>query len=315
VESAAGVTTLPLGGGIDGFGLHVVGRTMANPEAAPSADRFVVTPGYFKTLDVRLVRGRLLDATDRQNALATAVINEKLARAEFGLEDAIGQQIRLGPPDAAPRTIVGIVGEVRHQGLDATPNYQVYVPQAQWVWAESAMTLVVRVAGDPLLLAMPIRAVLAELDPSQPVADVRAYADIVAATTATRRVSAWLLAGFAAVALTLAVIGLYGALGVLVGQRKHEIGVRMALGASAADIARRIVGQGMRPSMVGLLLGMATAGLLAGEIRSQLFGVSELDPMTFAVAGVVLVAAALLACAVPALRASRINPVTALRAE
>jgi putative ABC transport system permease protein len=315
VQAAAGVTTLPLGGGVDGYGLHIAGRLLANPEAAPAADRFVVTPGYFETLGIRLRRGRLLEATDRQGATSVAVINETLAREQFPGEDAIGHEIMLGPPDAPARTIVGVVGDVRHHGLETPQTYQVYVPQAQWAWAETILTLVVRSARDPQSLATPIRAIVKGIDPVQPVTNVRAYADIVAATTATRRVAAELLVVFATVALVLAIVGLYGALGVFVGQRQREIGVRLALGARATEIAGRVMAQGMRPAVAGLLLGLLAAAASARGVRSLLYGVGEVDPLTFSLAGIALLCTAGVACAIPAWRASRINPVSALRAE
>ncbi|MGE3473533.1 MAG: ADOP family duplicated permease, partial [Vicinamibacterales bacterium] len=181
VEATGGVTTLPLGGGIDGYGLHIVGRFAANPEDAPMADRFVVTPGVFETLRIPLQRGRYLGDADGAGAARVAVINRTAADELFPGEDPLGHQVVLGGQQGAPRTIVGIVGDVRHHGLDRPVGFQVYVPQAQWAWAETLMTLVVRTAGDPLALARPVREAVLALDRSQPVTDIEPYAAVVAA--------------------------------------------------------------------------------------------------------------------------------------
>jgi predicted permease len=315
VEAAGAVTTLPLGGGVDGYGLHVAGRFLANPEAAPSADRFVVTPGFFEALRVRTLRGRLLDARDGQGAPLAAVVNRRLAREIFPGEDALGRQICLGPPTAPRRTIVGVVDDVRHHGLDEAPGYQVYVPQAQWAWAETSMTVVLRTRGEPLALAAPLRRIVRDLDAAQPVTSVRSYEDVVAATTGTRRFTTALLGVFAGAALAMAVVGLYGALGVVVAQRRREIGVRLALGAKAESIRRMVVAQGMKPVLLGLGLGFGLSLLGARALRSLLYGVPAQDPSTFAAVALLLGSGAALACLVPAWRASRIDPVATLRAE
>jgi putative ABC transport system permease protein len=315
VQSAAAVTTLPLGGNVDGYGLHVVGRPLANPQSAPSADRFVVTPDYFELMRMPLIRGRLLGREDRRGGAAVAVVNATLAEEIFPGEDAIGRQIALGPPDAPPRTIVGIVGDVRHRGVDAPITYQAYVPQAQWVWAETDMTILVRTAGRPLAMAASVRQVLREIDPAQPVGAVRDYPEVVASALATRRVAAQLLTLFAAVAFVLAAVGLYGALGVVARQRQHEIGVRMALGARASEVARLVMTQGLRPAILGLLAGIIVAAASANGVAALLFGVSGLDPGTFVAAATALIAAAIIASAVPAWRAARTSAVIALRAD
>jgi predicted permease len=315
VEAAAAVTTLPLGGGVDGFGLHVIDRPLANPEQAPSADRFVVTPGFFETLRIRLIRGRALAARDAQGAPAVAVVNRRIADEIFPGEDPLGRAIALGPPEAEPRTIVGVVDDVRHQGLDGPPGYQVYVPQAQWAWAETQLTLVLRAGTDPASLAEPLRRSVRQFDAGQPLTRVERYTDLVAATTGTRRFTTGLLASFALSALMLALVGLYGALGVVVSQRRREIGVRLALGARATQIRRMVLAQGLRPVVAGLAAGSALGALGAFALRSLLFGVEPLDPVTFAGSLVALLACATLACAAPAWRASATDPATTLRAE
>jgi len=315
VTAAAAVTTLPLAGGVDGYGLHIAGRPYANPEQAPSGDRFVVTPQFFTALGIPLLRGRMLDAGDAQGRAAVAVVNRTLAEALFPSEDPLGHELSLGPPTAAKRRIVGIVGDVRHHGLDVPVGYQVYVPQAQWAWAETFMTLVVRTRGDPAAVAAPIREIVRNVDPAQPVTRVRRYQEVVGASLGTRRFATVLLCAFAATALTMALIGLYGALGVYVGQRRQEIGVRLALGAPAAAIRRLVLGQGMRPAVAGLAAGLLVAALSVGVLRTLLHEVRTLDPGTFVVAAIVLLASASAACFVPAWRASRIDPAATLRTE
>jgi putative ABC transport system permease protein len=313
VTAAAGVTTLPLGGGVDGYGLHIEGRLHANPQEAPSADRFIVTADFFRALRIPLVRGRLLEASDVQDGEAVAVINRTAAGELFPGEDPLGRRIMIGPSNAAPRRIVGVVGDIRHHGLDVPVRYQVYVPQAQWAWAETAMTLIVRAERDPASLARPVREIVASIDPRQPITNVRLYDDIVAASTSTRRFAATLLTIFAITALALAAIGLSGALGVVVGQRRQEIGVRLALGARPAGIARMVLGQGLRPALIGLAIGLLAAGASVQAVGALLYQVQPLDPVTYAAAALLLVACAAIASVGPALRASRVDPASILR--
>ena len=315
VASAAGVTTLPLGGDVDGFGLHLASKPLANPEAAPSADRFVVTPGYFDVLSMKAKRGRLLADRDTQDAAPVVVVNERLVRELFPQADALGQQIILGPATAKPRTIVGVVGDVAHHGLDRKPGYQVYVPQTQWAWAEGTLTLVVRAAGDPAALAQPIRRIVREVDPRQPITAVATYDSIVSGSTGTRRLAAGLLSLYGFAALALSVIGLYGAVSVLVGQRQREIGLRLALGARAEQIRAMVFAKGLTPVAAGLAVGFFAALTAVAALDSLLYGVAPQDPTTFGLVFVTLSVTAFLACALPAWRASRTDPATTLRAE
>lgn len=315
VTAAAGVTTLPLGGGVDGFGFHVAGRLTANPEDAPSADRFVVTPDYFETLHVPLLRGRLLDRRDAQQAAAVAVINRQAADTMFGGDDPIGRQVALGPPNAQPRTIVGIVGDVRHHGLDVPVAAQVYVPHAQWAWAETQMALVVRTSGDLAALATAVRAALREIDPAQPITDVQTYEAVIAGTTATRRFVAATLTTFAVLALVLAAVGLYGALSVTVAQRRFEIGVRLALGARAEAIRRMVFLDGLQPVMAGAVVGTLAALVVLRRVGDLLFEVQPADAASLAATLALLLSAGAAVCIVPAWRASRIDPARSLRAD
>jgi putative ABC transport system permease protein len=315
VTAAGAVTTLPLGGGVDGYGFHIEGRPHANPQEAPSADRFIVAPDFFKALRVPLERGRFLEPSDSQSTEAVAVINRTAAVELFPGEDPIGRRVMLGPPDAPPRRIVGIVGDVRHMGLDIPVRYQVYAPQSQWVWAETAMVLLIRSDRHPLALSGPVRDLLHTIDPAQPISNVRLYEDVVAASTSARRFAANLLTVFAATTLVLAIIGLSGALGVVVRQRQREIGVRLALGARPAGITRMVLEQGLRPAIVGVVVGLAAAAASVGTIRALLYQVDALGPSTYLMSAVFLMACAAAACLGPAIRASRIAPASALRSD
>ena len=315
VTSAAAVTTLPMGGGVDGYGLHIEGRFTANPEDAPSADRFVVTPDYFVAMGIPLVRGRVLDARDGQAAEPVALINRTTAETLFPGEDPLGHRVVLGSQNGAPRIIVGIVGDVRHHGLDRPVGPQIYVPQAQWAWSETQMTLVVRTSINPASLATSARRVLREADGSQPVTDMRPYADVVATTTSTRRFVAGTLSVFAAAALLLSVVGLYGALSVAVALRRMEIGIRLALGARAESIRWMVFLTGLRPVIVGLAIGTVAAVFALRGMGELVLDVRPLDPASLGGAAGVLLVAGAAACLLPAWRASRIDPAMSLRAD
>jgi putative ABC transport system permease protein len=315
VQSAAAVSTLPVSGDIDGYGFHVAGRLTANPEDAPTADRFSVAGDLFTTLGIPLLAGRLLDARDGPASERVVVINRAAATSLFAGEDPIGRQVMLGPPTADPRTIVGVVGDVRHLGLDQQVRPQAYVPHAQWAFPDTLMTLTLRSSGDPLALAGAVRGVLRDVDRSQPVTDIRPYEDVVATSTGTRRFVANVLTGFAALALVLAVIGLYGAVSVTVAQRRMEIGIRMALGARAETIRGMVFAHGLTPVVGGVLLGLIAALALLGAASGLLFEVSPADPVALGSTLGVLLLTGAVACAVPAWRASRINPAASLRAE
>jgi putative ABC transport system permease protein len=315
VTAAAAVTSLPLSGDVDGFGLHIVGRFTANPEDAPSADRFAVTPGFFDTMRIPLVRGRVLDGRDTFERERVAVINRTAAETLFAGGDPLGHQIVLGGPRGDPRTIVGIVGDIRHHGLHRDVGPQVYVPQAQWAWAETQLTLVVRTSPEGAPEPPTLRAVVSEIDPSQPVTDLRSMSAVIAATTGTRRFVAGGLVVFAGLALLLAVVGLYGALSVAVEQRRLEIGIRLALGARADEIRRMMLTHGLRPVVAGLVAGFGLVFVAARALAGLVFGVAPTDPTAMTIAFGVLLGASTMACAVPAWRAGRVDPARSLRAE
>jgi putative ABC transport system permease protein len=239
-----------------------------------------------------------------------------MAAALWPNEDPLGQRIRVAGGDDNPmRTIVGVVGDVRHYGLHLPATLQVYVPHDQTHYPRPDLTVVVRTSGDPLLLAAAVRDVVRTVDPLQPVTNMQSYDAIVSASMATRRFTLALLAAFAGTALLLATIGLYGALSYVVSQRQREIGVRVAMGAVAADIAQLVVKQGMRPTTIGLAVGVLTSLALGRTVEALLYGIPSTDMVTFAAVTVVVTGCAFIACWLPARRAAHIDPAATLRSE
>jgi putative ABC transport system permease protein len=313
VEKAAAVTALPFTGGAV-LAFSVEGRPAPPPSQEPDAEYRVVTPQYFETLGISLVRGSLFTQEHSGNAPAVAVINETLARKVFPGEDPIGKRINLGNPETSPwRTIIGIVRDVHQKALDEAPYPQMYAPYAQF--PSRGMTLIARTSSDPSALAPAIRNELSAMDKDQPLYNVRTMEQVMSESIARQRFSMLLIAIFAGVGLVLASVGIYGVMSYVVAQRTHEIGVRMALGASAQDVLKMVVRQGMILALIGTGLGLGAAFLLSRLITSLLFNVSATDPLTYALISSLLIGVALLACYIPARRATRVDPMTALRYE
>ena len=297
----------------DSAGFHVHGRTSGNPEEAPMADRFAVTVDYFRVLRIPVLRGRDFTSRDDGGAARVALINETAARELFPGEDPVGRRISLGPATDPPREIVGIVGDVRHRGLAEPISYQAYVPLAQY--GSAPVSLVVRSAAPLPAVAARIRGTVRALDRTQVAHDVRSFDSIVQATLAERRFLLTLITGFAAAALALAVIGLYGIVSYVVAQRTRDIGLRVALGAGRADIRALVFRIGMSPVAAGLAVGFALVVILTRPLETLLFSVRPLDGLAIGGALAVLCACASAACYLPARRATRIDPISALRAE
>jgi len=319
VEMAGATSHLPLAGGQLTYGFAIEGR----PELAaagdsggmPEADFRAVTPGYLDALRIPLRAGRGVAPSDAAGATPVAWINEAAARAYWPGEDPLGRRIQIARGRGTPpwREIVGIVGDLRHEGLAVPPRPEVYVPFAQDPLPYFAVTL--RTGGDPAALAVPLRAAMHEVDADQPVSRLRPMADLVAASTSGTRFQGTLLGAFASIALLLAAVGIYGVMAHAVARRTREIGVRMALGAARGDILRLVVGHGMRLAAAGITLGIGGALALTRLLRAQLFGVAPTDPATFVCVTLGLAAVALAACWLPARRATRVEPLSALRAE
>jgi len=287
-----------------------------------------VTPGFFRTLGVDVLRGRAFDGADRRGARLVAVINEAAARRYWPGRSPLGARITLGAPstpelaDPAPRTIVGVAGDVREAGLDEQAPPIAYVPVAQMPDPLAAtfvkllpFSLAVRAGGAAPALAPQLRRAVAAVDPEQPLTDVRAMDDIVAGSLGPRRFTATLLGLLSLLALALAAPGIYGVLAYLVQQRRREIGVRMALGAAAPQVLGLVLRQGMAPVAAGIAAGLAGAFALSRLLGNLLYGVGAHDPASFASAPAALALVAILACLIPARRASRIDPVVVLREE
>ena len=314
VERVAAVTALPFTGGAI-LAFSVEGRPAPPPGGnTPDAEYRVVTPSYFETMGITLIRGSAFTEQHANNTPAVAVINETMARKHFPGEDPIGKRINLGNPETSPwRTVIGIVRDVRQKALDEEPYPQMYASYAQF--PTRSLTLVARTSGDPATLVPAIRNELAGMDKDQPLFNVRTMEQVMSESIARQRFSMLLIAIFAGVGLVLASVGIYGVMSYTVAQRTHEIGVRMALGASARDVLKMVVRQGMMLALVGTGLGLVASFLLTRLIASLLFEVSATDPLTYVLISLLFISLALLACWIPARRATRVDPMVALRYE
>jgi putative ABC transport system permease protein len=283
-------------------------------QQTPGTTYHSVSAGYFQAMGMRLVGGRWL--TDREPSRAV-MINQSFARAVYGKADPLGRRIRM--PGSSPgqeplATIVGVVADMRYEKLDAHPAPETYIPYRQAVFVRS-MDIMVRTPGDASAMAGIMRKLIADLDRTQPVYDVQTVEQALADSIAPRRFNLLLLGIFAAAALLLAVVGIYGVMGYAVTQRTHEIGVRMALGARRVEVVRMVVQQGMATAAAGIAVGVVAALGLTRVMGSLLYEIAPTDGPTFAVVCSILAAAAFLACCLPGLRASKVDPVVALRYE
>jgi predicted permease len=283
----------------------------------PDNETREILPDYFKVMGVPLVRGRLLTGADTFDAPGVVVINEAMARRYWpNGEDPIGRRVRLHTLGKMRpwSTIVGIVGDVHGFGLDKPVRAEMYFPYAQMRRA-GGLAIVLRTDGDPAAMANAARVALAEHDPGQPIFDVRPMSELVASSLAQRRFALMLMLVFAAVALLLAAVGIYGVMSYTVAQRTQEIGIRIALGASPSSVLAMVVKDGMLLVAAGLIVGLAGALALTHLVSSMLYGVSATDAPTFAAIAAVLAGTALVATIIPARRATRVDPMLALRAD
>ncbi|MFP5264641.1 MAG: ABC transporter permease [Blastocatellia bacterium] len=317
VESVGAINDLPLGGDRDSTAFAVEGRPAPPPGERPSTEWRLVNPDYFKAMSIPVLRGRAFTEEDATDAPRVVVINDSFARRFFPNEDPVGRRIILDLTisNAAPvaREIVGVAGDVRDLGLDAEPGPEVYAPYLQE--PVPYMAIMVKAKADPAALGPAVRGEVLAIDKDQPISSIQGMEQVIKDSVAGRRFNMTLFAIFAAVALLLAAVGIYGVMAYSVTRRTHEIGIRMALGASSSDVLRLVLGQGMTLALIGMAAGLAASAALTRVMSSLLYEVSATDPLTFAVITLLLAGVALMACYIPARRAMKVDPMVALRYE
>ena len=318
VQSAAAVNILPLGGGFSCDSFTRDDRPLKSGDE-PCAEYRSVTPDYFRAMGIALLAGREFTDRDQQTSAPVAIINEALARQFWPDENPIGMRLTPDTGEHVSREIIGIVKDIKHFGLDIETAPELYVPHFQDPWPRS-MTMVLRTQGDPMSLSAAVRSEVKEMDKALPVLNIRSMDQLLSRSVAEPRFRTVLLGGFAALALLLASLGIYGVIAYSVSQRTREIGIRMALGAQMPDIMRMVVRQGLLLTSAGVAIGIAcafvlTRVLLTGVLSSFLYQVSVTDTMIFVAIPLILIGVALGACFVPARRATKVDPMIALRYE
>ncbi|HEX8027558.1 MAG TPA: ABC transporter permease [Vicinamibacterales bacterium] len=311
VVSVGGTTRVPLGSTSVSTSVQIEGRPVPVAEQ-PEVQFRRAMHNYFGTMAIPIRRGRDFDRNDTPTAPSVAVINETMARKLFANQDPIGQHIRTGPNPSGPwTTIVGVIGDVRHGGLEETPQPEMYISYQQG--PPVSPFIVLRTTGDPAAMAETVRAEARRIDKNLPIYDVRTMSALRSESVSTRRFILLIVGAFGLLALGLAAIGVYGVMSLIVSERTREVGVRLALGAQPSELLTMIVGQAAKLAAIGVAIGVIAALPLAPFLDSQLYGVQSLDPMTFIAVPVVLLAIAALAAVVPARKAMRIDPLAALR--
>jgi predicted permease len=317
VVAAGAVSSLPLSGAYESGGLRIPGYTPPDPNRQTSAQYNIVAGAYFAAAGIRVREGRVFDSSDDAPGRATIVVNREFVRRYLPNEaNVLGRTVNAmfeftrNPP---PRVIVGVVDDVRQTSLDEEPMPQVYVPQSQMSYP--GLAVLIRTRGDPATAIAMLKREVRAVDPAATVDNIKPMEDVVAHSLARQRFSMTLIAVFAGVALVLAIVGLYGVLALLVGQRRREIGVRLALGARPQDVVRLVLGEGVRVTGVGVVLGLLGAAALTRVLATLLYGVSTTDAVTFTGAAIVVIVVSLAATYGPARRAARVDPKSALVAE
>jgi putative ABC transport system permease protein len=323
VQSTAAINALPLSGSTGDRSFKIEGRTPAPGEAGPDEELRFISFGYFSAMGISLFRGRDFTERDNSGAPRVVIVNQALADRYWSGDDALGKRIAYsGLGEGKPNwcEIVGVVSNVKHTGPDIPAKPEVYLPYLQPLFSTATSTigpmyLVIRSATPPANLTPAIRGAIASIDANQPVSNVKTMSERLNGALAQRRFNMLLLDIFAGVALLLASIGIYGVMSFAVTQRTRELGIRMALGASASNLLRLILGQGMALALIGVIGGLAASFVLTSLINSLLYEVSATDPLTFFAVSVILIAVAMGACLIPARRAMKVDPMVALRHE
>jgi predicted permease len=316
VQSAAVTNWIPLVMQGDSIGISIEGRPDPPPDQRNIVVTRVVSPHYFGTMGIESLQGRQFNEQDRADSTGVVVVSETMARKYWPGEDALGKRIKSGSSASTNPwlTVVGVVKDVRQFQLNADPKPQMYLPYAQTSFLPPRQ-LVVRTKVEPTSLAATVRKTVWEIDRDQPVSNISTMEEVLAESVARQRFSMLLLGIFAGVALVLAAVGLYGVMSYSVAQRTREIGIRMALGAQRRDVLRLVVGHGLKLVLIGVSIGLVAAFILTRVMSSLLFGVSATDPTTFITISMVLMSVALLASYIPARRATKVDPMVALRYE
>jgi predicted permease len=315
IESAGGGAILPLSGSISWGSITIEGYVPTSGQSMIQADRRNASPGYFETMKIPLIRGRFFTEQDTRESLRVAIIDENMARTYWPNADPIGKRLKPGDADSdAPwLTIVGVVANVKQYALDTESRVAYYTPHQQS--PAGTMFVVVRTATDPLGVAAAVTREARAMDPNVPVYDIKTMEQRLSESLARRRFAMLALGLFAVVAMLLAVVGIYGVMSYAVAERTREIGIRVALGAQTRDVLKLIIGQGLVLAGIGVALGLAGAAAVTRVMSSMLFGVSATDPATFAGVVLLLIRSALLASVIPARRATKVDPLVALRYE
>jgi putative ABC transport system permease protein len=311
------VSDLPLYGG-SSTGFAVDGRPEPLPGQRPMTDYRMITPDYFTAMGMKLVKGRAFSRHDTEDAPGVVIINQTMAARFFAGEEPVGKRIGLSGNPVDWREIVGVVGDIRNYGLDADVKPEAYVPLQQsgpeyLSNVASAMNVIVRSPNDSSTLASTLREQVQALDKDQPVSEIRTMEWYLADSMAQRRFNMLLLGAFAGLALVLAAVGIYGVIAYTVEQRTHEMGIRIALGAKGGDILKLVFANAMVTTLAGIVIGLAAAFGLTRLLQGLLYQVTATDPFVFAVIPILLLAVAVIATYIPARRAMKVDPITALR--
>jgi len=311
VEAVGLITELPLTEQSADFKFKIEGRPEPTPGQDPHADIRSINHDYFRAMRIPLLKGRHFTEADVRDRAKVVLISDELARLYFAGEDPLGRRLLLSWMNKLSYEVIGIVGDIRHRGLDSGLRQTIYFPSLHLGYAN----LVIRTTNDPVSLAAAVRREVAAIDPNQPVANIKTMERWVSESVAQPRFRTLLLGLFSGAALLLAMVGIYGVMSYAVSQRTREIGIRLALGAQTGTVLKLALGQGMKLAGLGMALGLLASLALTRLMKNLLFGVSATDPLTFAVIALLLMAVALLACYLPARKATKIDPLSALRSE